>query len=101
MEGFELIARYQKYAIFAPCKFFNLWISRKVGKITILTRAYLYQYSLLQEAIAVARLRKQLLQVTGNVHFYKSGDDYVVCRSEGLMRRKSLDDDIADDNTSM
>ncbi|XP_060557326.1 gamma-aminobutyric acid type B receptor subunit 2-like [Ruditapes philippinarum] len=52
------------------------------------------------EAIAVARLRKQLLQVTGNVHFYKSGDDYVVCRSEGLMRRQSLDDDIADDNTS-
>ncbi|XP_052799303.1 gamma-aminobutyric acid type B receptor subunit 2-like [Mya arenaria] len=30
------------------------------------------------EQIAIAKLRKTLLQVTGNVHVYKSGSDYVV-----------------------
>ncbi|XP_053381997.1 gamma-aminobutyric acid type B receptor subunit 2-like [Mercenaria mercenaria] len=42
------------------------------------------------EAIAIARLRKSLLHVTGNVHFYKSGREYVVCKSAGLMSTKKI-----------
>ena len=34
--------------------------------------------SFLQEAIAMARLKRDILQVTGNVHFYKAGNAYVV-----------------------
>ena len=30
----------------------------------------------------MARLKRDLLQVTGNVHFYKVGNDYVVFKNE-------------------
>ena len=34
--------------------------------------------SLFQESIAIARLKRDLLQVTGNIHFYKVGSAYAV-----------------------
>ena len=36
----------------------------------------------LQETIAMTRLKRDLLQVTGNVNFYKSGGLYVVFRTD-------------------
>ena len=33
-----------------------------------------------QEAIAMAKLRKTLLDMTGDLHIYKSNDSYVVFR---------------------
>ncbi|XP_053383200.1 gamma-aminobutyric acid type B receptor subunit 2-like [Mercenaria mercenaria] len=45
---------------------------------------------LANETIAIARLRKSLLHITGNVHFYKNGTEYVVVRSSGLKSASSV-----------
>ena len=50
-------------------KSFLVWIN-----VTVLTVQFLF----IQEAIAMARLKRDILQVTGNVHFYKAGNAYVV-----------------------
>ena len=39
-------------------------------------------YFYFQEAIAIARLKRDLLTVTGNVHFYKEKDDYIVFKTQ-------------------
>ena len=36
----------------------------------------------MQETIAMAHLKRDILQFTGNVHFYKDGDKYVVFKAE-------------------
>lgn len=33
---------------------------------------------LLQEEVAIEHLKHRILEVTGNIHFYKSGDEYVI-----------------------
>ena len=38
---------------------------------------------MLQESIALACLKRDLLQVTGNIHFYKSGKKYILFRTDG------------------
>ena len=40
------------------------------------------RYFSLQETIAMARLKKDILNFTGNVHFYKDGEKYVVFKTE-------------------
>ncbi|XP_052762187.1 gamma-aminobutyric acid type B receptor subunit 2-like [Mya arenaria] len=43
----------------------------------------LLRMRLASESIAMARLKKNLFQMTGNIHFYKSGTDYVLFKTDG------------------
>lgn len=43
---------------------------------------YLINLDFFQEEIAIAKLRKSILAATGNIHFYKSGDHYVVFKRQ-------------------
>ena len=40
-------------------------------------------YPMLQESIALACLKRDLLQMSGNIHFYKSGKKYILFRTDG------------------
>ena len=54
------------------------WVVLQCVIITFIGNTYSSVISIFQESIAIARLKRDLLQVTGNIHFYKVGSAYVV-----------------------
>ena len=50
--------------------------------------------SSLQETIAIARLKRDLLQFSGNIHFYKSGDKYVLFKAAEDCRQLDKSENI-------
>ena len=46
------------------------------------THSLLLLFCILQESIAIAKLKKTLLEMTGNIHLYKTGTEYVVFKAD-------------------
>ena len=54
------------------------WVGLQCVIIAFIGNTHSSVISFFQESIAIARLKRDLLQVTGNIHFYKVGSAYVV-----------------------
>ena len=55
-------------------------------------------FYLLQESVAMARLKRDLVRFTGNVHFYKVGQTYVVSHIDTESRQQADNGCVTDQN---